>query len=171
MISSCTRLTDDVVTLRPISDEDTENVVCWRNKDFVRKYFWYQELFTVESHTAWLRNKVETGEVVQFIISRNDLNKDIGSVFLKDFDDKEKSAEFGIFIGEEDSLSNGFGTRAAELISDYAKKVLKLEKLVLRVKDCNERAQKSYMKSGFVTDEEATANEEVSDAVIMKKQL
>jgi len=169
MISSNIRLTDETVTLRPILDADTENVVRWRNKDFVRKYFWYQEPFTMEGHTKWLREKVDTGSVVQFIISRNDNGKDIGSVFLKDIENG--SAEFGIFIGEEDSLGNGYGTRAANLISDYAKKELKLVKLILRVKDCNERARKSYLKTGFVIDTEATSQSEVKDAIFMEKKL
>ena len=56
------------IYLRPMTWEDTDNIVAWRNSDAVRKNFIYQELFTRESHENWIRTMVETGKVVQTII-------------------------------------------------------------------------------------------------------
>ena len=56
------------VYLRPITLEDTENIVKWRNTDRVRKNFIYQKPFTKEGHLAWMRDKVAAGEVIQFIL-------------------------------------------------------------------------------------------------------
>lgn len=56
------------VCLRPITAADTAKIIHWRNKDFVRKNFIYQKLFTEETHTTWFREQVEPGHVAQFII-------------------------------------------------------------------------------------------------------
>lgn len=135
------------VSIRPITYDDTENIIKWRNSDFVREKFIYQGLFTKESHENWMKNKVETGEVAQFIIVCDE--KDVGSVYLRDIDLDKKEAEYGIFIGEESALGLGIGTKSAELIIEYAFKTLKLEKLILRVHADNERAVRSYEKAGF----------------------
>lgn len=135
------------VSIRPITYDDTEKIIKWRNSDFVRSKFIYQDLFTKESHEKWMKNKVETGEVAQFIIVCD--NKDVGSVYLRDIDYDMKEAEYGIFIGEEKALGCGIGTKSAKLIIEYAFNTLKLERLILRVHADNERAIKSYEKAGF----------------------
>ena len=56
----------------------------------------------------------------------------------------------GIFIGEEEALSKGYGSEAAELMIRYAFEELQLHKLYLRVLAGNERAKKSYEHAGFV---------------------
>ena len=42
------------VYLRPITIEDTDRIVTWRNSDAVRPYFIYQKPFTKEGHLYWL---------------------------------------------------------------------------------------------------------------------
>ena len=55
------------IYLRPITMEDTDRIVSWRNQDRVRHNFIYQKLFTKESHENWMHNQVETGHVVQLL--------------------------------------------------------------------------------------------------------
>lgn len=136
------------VYLRPITPEDTEKIVTWRNRDFVRKNFIYQERFTQEGHTAWLREQVEPGHVVQFIICVEELGE-IGSVYLRDIDREQKTAEYGIFIGEEEALGCGYGTQAARLALDYGFGTLGLARVFLRYLEGNPRAGRSYEKAGF----------------------
>lgn len=136
------------VYLRPITDADTEKVVAWRNKDFVRKNFIYQKFFTEAGHRAWLKNQVEPGHVVQFIICVEGLGE-IGSVYLRDIDREKKMAEYGIFIGEEEALGCGYGTQAAKLALDYGFGTLGLDRIFLRFLEDNPRAGKSYEKAGF----------------------
>ncbi len=152
-------ITGKKVILRPIDYSDTEDIVRWRNSDFVRSQFLYRALFTKESHEAWMRNMVETGKVVQFIMLERQTGEKIGSVYLRDIDYTNRKCEFGIFIGEEDKLSCGYGREAAELITDYAFRELKLYKVFLRVLAENQRARKSYLRAGF--QEEGTSRAEV----------
>ena len=136
------------VHIRPITPEDTEKIVTWRNRDFVRKNFIYQELFTEDGHRAWLREQVEPGHVVQFIICVEGLGE-IGSVYLRDIDRGRKTAEYGVFIGEEQALGCGYGTQAARLALNYGFGTLGLERIFLRFLENNPRAGRSYEKAGF----------------------
>lgn len=136
------------VYLRPITADDTEKIVAWRNRDFVRKNFIYQELFTEEGHKVWLRDQVEPGHVVQFIICVEELGE-LGSVYLRDIDREKMTAEYGIFIGEEAALGCGYGTQAARLILDYGFGTLGLDRIFLRFLEDNPRAGRSYEKAGF----------------------
>lgn len=150
------------VYLRPITAADTAKIVFWRNKDFVRGNFIYQKLFTEEGHLTWLREQVEPGHVAQFIIcvaagedsqkspaDENRASWEIGSVYLRDIDREKKTAEYGVFIGEEEALGRGYGVRAARLMLAYGFESLQLEKIFLRVLEDNAGARKSYTKAGF----------------------
>ena len=157
------------VTIRPITYDDTEDIIRWRNSDFVRSRFIDQTLFTKESHEKWLKNFVETGKVAQFIILLNE--KSVGSVYLRDIDYDKKSAEYGIFIGEESARGKGVGTKSARLILEYAFCELKLEKIFLRVYKDNAGAVKSYEKAGFVSNgkiENIEVNGEKRDVIFME---
>lgn len=138
-----------LVSLIPISLEDTELIVRWRNNPNVQNNFVFRETFTNEMHINWMNNKVATGKVVQFIIQDNKTKKKIGSVYLRDIDNIFKSAEYGIFIGEDDFRGRGFGSEAAKLIVDYAFKHMKLHRIFLRVFEKNTAAVTSYKKVGF----------------------
>ena len=137
------------IYLRPMTGEDTDLIVKWRNEDFVRKNFIYQKPFTREGHLNWVETMVKTGKVVQFIICTNE-NKPVGSVYLRDIGGTHRKAEYGIFIGEREALSKGYGTEAAKLMIRYAFEERKLHKLMLRVLAGNDRAKKSYENAGFV---------------------
>ncbi|MDE7198683.1 MAG: GNAT family N-acetyltransferase [Lachnospiraceae bacterium] len=152
----------DMVYLRPMTAADTAKIVTWRNKDFVRQNFIYQKPFTKEGHMAWFREQVEPGRVVQFIICVRDedagrcndgktCEKDweIGSVYLRDIDRKGKTAEYGVFIGEEKALGRGYGTAAAKLALVYGFETLRLQKIFLRFLEDNGGARKSYERAGF----------------------
>lgn len=136
------------IYLRPMEITDTDRIVNWRNQDFVRQNFIYQELFTKEGHLSWIRTQVEPGHVVQFIICLHD-GREIGSVYFRDIDREAGTAEYGIFIGEEDALGCGYGTAAAKAALDYAFAKLHLKKIFLRFLADNIGARRSYENAGF----------------------
>ena len=74
----------------------------------------------------------------------------ISSIYFRDIDHDNKKAEYGIFIGEADAAGRGIGSETARLAADYARDVLKLHKLMLRVFADNVGAVKSYQNAGFV---------------------
>ncbi|WP_242655192.1 UDP-4-amino-4,6-dideoxy-N-acetyl-beta-L-altrosamine N-acetyltransferase [Clostridium cellulovorans] len=136
--------------MREINKDDTTNIIEWRNSNEVRKFFIDQQLLTEEIHMSWLKSNVETGRAKQFIIVLKEEELPIGSVFLKDIDLKNSKAEFGIFIGEEFGRGKGHGREALKIIVDYGFKVMKLNKIFLRVLEENKAAIKCYQSAGFV---------------------
>ena len=106
-------LTGEKVVLRPITDADTDNIVRWRNTPSVRDNFIFRQTFTPEMHRNWLKTKVATGEVVQYIIVDKAADTAVGSVYYRDVDHTFNSAEYGIFVGEESARGKGFGTETA----------------------------------------------------------
>lgn len=141
---------DGRIYLRLMTRDDTENIIKWRNNDAVRSQFIYQKLFTKESHEKWIETMIDTGKVVQMVIMLVEGDRPIGSVYIRDIDKEHKKGEYGVFIGEEDCLGKGYGTEAAELMTEYAFEYIGLHKLMLRVYADNERAIRSYEKAGFV---------------------
>lgn len=149
----------NAIDLRLMKEEDTDCIVKWRNTEFVRRNFIYREPFTRQGHESWIKNMVDTGKVIQFIILRKTDERPVGSVYLRDIDHTHNKAEYGIFIGEEEALGKGYGTEAAKMMIAYAFREEGLHKLMLRVLAENVRAQRSYEKAGFVR--EAYLKEEV----------
>lgn len=138
------------VYLRLMTKEDTDDIIRWRNSEVVRKQFIYQKPFTRQGHEKWIETMIETGKVVQMMIVECETDKAIGSVYIRDIDMEHKKGEYGIFIGEEAYLGKGYGTEAAELMTEYAFYHIGLHKIMLRVYADNIRAIKSYEKAGFV---------------------
>ena len=138
------------VYLRPMTYDDTDLIVAWRNSDAVRKNFIYQALFTRESHENWIRTMVATGKVVKMIICDSASDKPLGSVYIRDIDRHHNKAEYGIFIGEQDARGRGVGTAAAKLMLRYCFEEEKLHRVYLRAFAENVQAIRSYEKAGFL---------------------
>lgn len=149
------------VRLLPISHHksDSANIVRWRNQTYVRNRFIDRRLLTLQSHEHWLKTMVDSGRAVQFMIYIKAENKPIGSVYLKNIDHDNEKAEYGIFIGEEAYLHQGFGQETAKIILAYAFEVLHLHKIYLRVFAWNQPAVCCYKRAGF--QEEACLQDEV----------
>ena len=138
---------NDKLSIREIRADDTELILGWRNSQFVKKYFIYQKDITKEEHLNWIKRKVQTGQVVQYIIMY--VGQPIGSVYLQDIDHLHNKAEYGIFIGQSDSCGKGIGTQVAKTVLQYAFGQLGLHRVYLRVLEENERAIHCYENAGF----------------------
>ena len=138
------------VRLRPIADADTDLIVKWRNTPSVVQNFIFRQTFTPEMHRSWLATKVATGQVVQYIIIDKADDKPVGSVYYRGIDNHNRSAEYGIFIGEESARGKGLGTETAKIFTDFGFAELQLHRISLRVLAENTAARRSYEKAGFV---------------------
>lgn len=138
------------IYLRPMTGDDTDLIVAWRNSDPVRKNFIYQAPFTREGHENWIRTMVETGKVVQMMICDLVTDSPLGSVYIRDIDRQHGKAEYGIFIGEASARGRGVGTAAARLMLRYCFEEEGLHRIYLRAFSDNLQAIRSYEKAGFV---------------------
>ena len=137
------------VRIRPITEADTDKIIAWRNAPSVMEHFIYRTPLTRDDHLNWFHNRVQTGEVAQFMIIDEETEQEVGSVYLRDIDRQNQKCEYGIFIGEDSCRGKGIGSVAARLALGYAFETLGLNRVFLRVFAENLRAQKSYENAGF----------------------
>ena len=140
------------VSIRKIDRNDTANIIQWRNSEHVMNVFIDRNPLTEEIHNRWLEEKVNTGKVVQFIMTDEVNGRDFGSVYFRDIDEHHRKAEFGIFIGEPDYLGKGYGKIAAAKALDYAFGELSLNKVYARVLISNDTSNSMFRSLGFSRD-------------------
>ena len=75
----------------------------------------------------------------------------IGDLALKNEENmRSRVASFGIFIGDSDYVSSGYGAQASTLFLSYAFGVMGYHKVNLDFWEYNTRARALYEKLGFV---------------------
>ncbi|WP_152657796.1 GNAT family N-acetyltransferase [Oceanobacillus sp. CFH 90083] len=106
--------------------------------------------FTMEETENWIRKCIDktNGYEQKAILTGN--GKHIGWVDLKNIDTFNKQAELGITIGEREFWGRGYGIAAMMAMLQWGFQGLNLHKIWLRVDMDNQRAIKSYKRSGFV---------------------
>lgn len=74
----------------------------------------------------------------------------IGDIGFFNVEWTNRSAEFGILIGDKSVWNKGYGTETVELLLKHGFETLNLHRIYLRVYSTNPRARRSYEKVGFV---------------------
>lgn len=142
------KLEGEHVYISPMNSEDTEKYVKWLNdKEIVRYLSIHNGLVSLTGEREYLEEFSKKEFNLCIVTKEND--ELIGNIALDEIDYKNGTAELGIFIGERDNLSKGYGSEAIKLLTDYAFNHLRLHSIYLRTLDDNERAQRSYKKCGF----------------------
>jgi 3-phosphoshikimate 1-carboxyvinyltransferase len=138
------------IYLKPITDADTEMVLRWRNSDATVRFFYYKKPITVEEHTGWLRNKVDNGDVWQYVVYLKDGDVPVGSVYLQHFDLTTLTGESGVFFSEDAPSGQGYATEAVTLIGEKVGfEKLGLLHLTAKVMAHNEASRRVHEKSGY----------------------
>lgn len=88
-------------------------------------------------------------KVVYFTIYDKATLRPIGRTDLGDINYRDRSASFGIEIGEAEYRGRGYGTEAIRLMLDYAFTGLGLHNIMLETWEYNLAGQGAYKKAGF----------------------
>jgi diamine N-acetyltransferase len=105
---------------------------------------------SLEAETNWYDGITTAGNrEIPFTIYERVSLRPIGTMGLHAVDYRNRTAEFGIMIGEVDARGRGFGTEATRLMLDYAFTALGLNNVMLRVFDYNFAGLRAYQKAGF----------------------
>ncbi len=104
---------------------------------------------TAEGELAWYDRQATSEDDVTFTIYEYASLRPIGSTGLHQVDHYNRSATFGIVIGEKDCWGKGYGTEATRLVLDYAFTGLGLHNVMLQVFAKNERGMRAYRRAGF----------------------
>jgi RimJ/RimL family protein N-acetyltransferase len=84
-----------------------------------------------------------------FVIYEKATLRPIGSTGLHQIDHGDRTAEFGIMIGEKECWGKGYGTETTRLVLEYGFVALGLHNIMLRVYAYNDRGIRAYRRAGF----------------------
>ena len=143
------KLIGERIYLSPLNIEDAEKYVEWfcdfKMTDGIEKS---SSIMTVEAEREWLENTLKNNDY-NFAIVNLENDELIGNCGIMNINQINRCAEVGIFIGNEENRSNGYGTEALKILLDYCFNYLNLNNVHLGVKAFNERAISCYKKVGF----------------------
>ena len=139
------------VRLRAIEREDIPTFVRWFNDPEIRRYLLMYEPMSRVKEERWFESRVEARD--EFLLAIEAQVGDdwihIGNVGLHRIDWKNRTAVFGIALGEKAYWGQGYGTDATRTMLRFAFDELNLHRVELEVYDFNPRAMRCYEKAGF----------------------
>ncbi len=142
------------VFLRPFERSDAETYLRWRSDAGPMDLAGYPDRAPLSLAQAQKRIEDVTAsfgrDEYAFAICLVEGERPIGEASLFRLDRANGSAELGIFIGEVEEWSKGYGTDAVSALVDFGFGALRLERIALNVWTENERAKRAYEKAGFV---------------------
>ena len=104
---------------------------------------------TAEKERDWYEGQAKAEDVAPFTVYERETLRPIGNTSLFDIDHRNRSASFGILIGEPGYRGGGFGTETTRLMLDYGFTVLGLHNVMLTVFAFNPAGIRAYEKAGF----------------------
>jgi len=113
-------------------------------------YFVQLRPHTREAREMWYERLAQGDpNSTEFLIYERATMRPIGKTALDQIDHFDRTASFGIIIGEKDCWGKGYGTETAILMLDYGFTLLGLHNIILTVDSYNERAIRAYRRAGF----------------------
>lgn len=141
------KLVGKKVYLSPMNAEDAEVYVKWLNDFNVTDGLGSSNrVVSLEDEKQWIS---QNSNQHQFAIVRLEDDKLIGNCGIHNLDHLKQCAEVGLFIGDEENRSKGYGQDVLNLLLNYGFNYLNLNNIMLKVFSFNEVAINCYKKVGF----------------------
>lgn len=143
------------VEIRQLEVGDEDFLHKWRNNGQGNLYcgFGYGFLKSKEAYSHEVQKEVENTETFPeqktFIICKKDSSEPIGDISYRNWDKRNRSAEFGIEIGEIKERNKGFGFDALSNFIKFMFNHLNLNRIELTTLAENKNAIGLYKKLGF----------------------
>jgi len=143
------------ILIRQLELGDEKLLHKWRNNEEGNLYcgFRYGFLLSEESFRLKVKQQVENTDVFPiekiFIILKKEDLKPIGDISYRNWDKRNRSAEFGLEIGELNERGKGFGYEVLSYFIEFMFNHLNLNRIELNTLIDNERSIKLYKKLGF----------------------
>lgn len=142
------KIEGDNVFLSPMNGDDFEVYTKWINDLTTSSCLGNSSvIYSLAKEKELLEGMVKNGH--NFAIVLKEGEKLLGNASISNIKQIHRTAEVGLFIGDEENRGKGYGTEALELLLCYGFKILNLNNIMLKVFSFNTRAIKSYEKVGF----------------------
>jgi RimJ/RimL family protein N-acetyltransferase len=135
--------------LSPINLSDAAQYCEWLNDFEISKNLMVNTQMLQEDNERNILSGIIDRKDYVFAIVLKGEDKLIGNTGIHKINHIDRKCDVGIFIGDKDHLSKGYGTEAMNLTLDFAFNILNMHNVMLEVFAYNKRAIHSYEKCGF----------------------
>jgi diamine N-acetyltransferase len=141
------------IRLRRDERSDLPKFVEWLNDPEVRRFIMINLPISQAYEEGWFENMLKRPQEEQpFAIEFKDHDawRLIGNCGFFEIDQRARSAEVGILIGDKSSWNKGYGTEVMRLLLRVGFETLNLNRIFLRVDKENKGGIRAYEKAGFI---------------------
>ena len=143
------KLVRERIYLSPRNSSDVEKFTEWLNDFETTDYTGRSDsVVTLDEEQKYFESEPKLN-ARYFVIVTLEKDEMIGTISLEKIRVAHRTAELGIFIGNKDYRSKGYGAEAIRLLLDFGFNYLNLNSIRLDLLEFNERALKCYKKCGF----------------------
>ena len=139
------------IYLRRIELNDVSDIyVQWLNDPEINKFLETRyRVQTIHSVREFVEETIKNKNILFLAICTNDSSKHIGNIKLGPINIIHKFAEMSLFIGEKNQWGKGLATEAISILTNYAFKNLKLNKINAGCYSENKGSERAFLKSGY----------------------
>jgi diamine N-acetyltransferase len=141
-------LSGALVALGPLRREMIDLWLRWFNDLEMLRTLGSVDAATREAEERFYALATSDGQV-NFAIFELASSRPVGTCGLREVNQRQGTATFGISIGDRGAWNRGYGTEATRLLLDYAFHWLGLHNVLLSVFANNPRGVRAYEKAGF----------------------
>lgn len=141
------------ILLEPLNIGTIETLRLWRNSASVAKFMEHKKEISKEEQQLWFDN-IDQKKEFYYIIKKDQFS--IGMIHINKINSESKSAEVGLFIGENNFQGTGIAFGASLNLLDFAFDELNLKEVFAKVNSANKNAIMYNSFLGFT--EEYTLN-------------
>lgn len=140
------------IRLRRDERSDLPKFVEWLNDPEVRRYLSMSLPISQAGEENWFENMLKRPPEEQpfaIEIRDGDAWRLIGNCGFFEIDQRARSSEVGIFIGDKSCWNQGYGAEVMRLLLRVGFETLNLNRVFLRVDAANKGGIRAYEKAGF----------------------
>ena len=139
-----------VVTLGPMTREMIPALCRWLNDpETTRALGDIRPPMMLGQVEAWYQRSASSPNIAGFSVYDADSGQLVGTTALLDIDHRNRTAEFGIIIGEPGARGRGVGTEVTRQMAAYGFSVLGLHSLWLTTYTFNIGGLRAYARAGY----------------------
>lgn len=132
--------------LRPIIEDDLDQLLLWRNSERVRAFMYSDHTISIQEHLAWYERAVraEFPTVLIFVYG----GQPIGMKCFTQIDRKNNRCHWGFYLGETE-IPKGSGSIMGFMAQEYIFLEKNFHKLCAEAFVFNEASQRYHKRLGF----------------------